>query len=52
MIAKMGRSGLIGLILGIGAVAFIRPLVPAAAILIIVLCIGISVGVGSIFRKR
>jgi uncharacterized membrane protein YfcA len=52
ILAKLGLSGLIGLVLGILAVAVIRPLTSAGTVLIIVLSIAIGIAVGSIIRSR
>jgi hypothetical protein len=48
MLQKLAMPGVVGVILGLIAVAIIRPLVPAAAVLIIALCIGVSVGLAGI----
>lgn len=50
--AKLGLSGLIGLVLGILAVAVIRPLTSAGTVLLIVLAIAISMAVGGVIRSR
>jgi hypothetical protein len=52
MFAKFAVAGTIGLVAGLTAVAVIRPLVPAASVLIILLCIAISVSIGLLRRRK
>jgi hypothetical protein len=49
---SLGASALIGLLLGLAAIAFLQPTRTAGATLVMLVCLVAAISVGSLFRSR